>query len=271
MIRKVTFASLAWLGFLCACSGAVAPLDGNPDGGGSGTCATDADCGQGKHCGFPVASACSATGTCFVDVPGGVCEAYSPGCACDGTDLNLVCNGFPDGYAPKPVAFSGPCGSDGGIVAGPCTSNADCTTGYECGFLISEACSAAGTCVRVDEGVRCNSYEPGCTCSGTTINVACNGYPSGYAPQPVLHTGVCEGIDASAGTFACGSLSCHSGTQICQEGVGGPAGSQPTFTCASLPSQCATNATCGCVQSAVGAQLCSADASGNITVTFEYP
>lgn len=80
-----------------------------PDAG--ATCTSDADCG-GNVCGFPSSAACSAKGTCF---PAALvtCLAYAPGCACDGSEINITCNGLPDGYETKPLEHTGSC-VDGG-------------------------------------------------------------------------------------------------------------------------------------------------------------
>jgi hypothetical protein len=189
--------------------------------------------------------------------------------------VNLACNGYPSGYASKPVLHGGQCEGppDAGGGGGPCVTSGDCGAGYECAYRIADACAARGTCVAADTGPLCNLFVPGCACSGATVDIACNGYPTGYAPEPILHSGACEGIDAGAhgGTFPCGTLSCSSATEICKEGVGGPAGAKPTYACIAFPAQCGADRSCACVQQAEGAQLCSADASGDVTVTFEYP
>ncbi len=75
----------------------------------NGTCATDDDCGGDGLCGFPTADGCSAKGTCFVR-PKVECLLFEPGCACDGTEISIACNGLPTGYEPKPYLHSGPCG-----------------------------------------------------------------------------------------------------------------------------------------------------------------
>lgn len=79
-------------------------------GGTTGTdaCVEKTDCGGGRLCGFPTADQCSAKGTCF-PAPGAICNAILPGCACDGSIVNLACNGLPSGYAPKPTLHSGAC------------------------------------------------------------------------------------------------------------------------------------------------------------------
>jgi hypothetical protein len=66
-----------------------------------------------ERCGFPQSSGCTATGTCFPAL-GVVCNAIVLACACDGTDINVACNGLPGGYAPKPFAHLGACGLDSG-------------------------------------------------------------------------------------------------------------------------------------------------------------
>jgi hypothetical protein len=38
-----------------------------------------------------------------------VCGAYSAGCACDGTAINIQCTGLPSGYTTKPLASAGIC------------------------------------------------------------------------------------------------------------------------------------------------------------------
>jgi hypothetical protein len=171
----------------CQC----APADG-------GTCVTSAQCGAGYQCGFPNADACTAVGACFPD-PGVHCELYSPGCACDETTINVGCTGLPAGYSPAPLLHAGACAGpsqDAGLDAGPakdggksCTSDADCGLGI-CGFPTADMCAAKGTCFP-PPGAVCAAYSPGCACDGTTTNVICNGLPSGYAPKPLRHAGMC--------------------------------------------------------------------------------
>src|SRR5580704_1937881 len=88
-------------------------------------------------------------------------------------------------------------GSSGGSSSGPggeagsgCTATGGCATGQICGFPTADACSAQGTCFPAP-GATCLVYSPGCACDGTEVNVACTGLPSGYATQPLLHTGGC--------------------------------------------------------------------------------
>jgi hypothetical protein len=169
--------------------------DGGPstDGGPATTCTKDADCGSKSVCGFKTGDACNAVGTCF-PAPDAVCQAYGPGCACDGTEVNLICNGLPTGYATKPVAHAGAC-SDGGSSTdgGPattCTKDADCGSAHLCGFKTDNACSAIGTCFPAPDTI-CQAYRQGCACDGTAVNVICNGLPTGYATKPLAHDGAC--------------------------------------------------------------------------------
>jgi hypothetical protein len=76
----------------------------------SASCQTDTDCGSGKRCGFPESAGCGAVGSCFPTATA-MCQAMQPGCACDGTFINLICEGFPSGYASKPLLHAGPCES----------------------------------------------------------------------------------------------------------------------------------------------------------------
>ncbi len=89
------------------------PPAGEGTGADSGTCTTDADCGSGDLCGFPELSGCSAVGTCFPK-SGAICDVIELACACDGTSINIACNGLPSAFAPKPFAHSGVCGLDAG-------------------------------------------------------------------------------------------------------------------------------------------------------------
>ena len=124
--------------------------------GGQGACATDAQCGSGSLCGFRVADGCSATGTCFL-APGVVCDAYSPACACDGSEVNAICNGLPSGYATKPVLHSAACSL---LEAGAsCTSDTQCDPGLKCCY----PCRAPGCsneCVTATASGECPPMPP---------------------------------------------------------------------------------------------------------------
>lgn len=111
---------------------------------------TSTDCGSGQICGFPESAGCSAAGTCFQS-PGVTCNAIELACACDGTNINVACNGLPGGYAPKPYAHAGTCGADAGAIgtgptdAGALADGAACVAGNgdPCGAGLS-CCPTAG-------------------------------------------------------------------------------------------------------------------------------
>jgi hypothetical protein len=181
-------------------SGGGASSSGGSGGGGSNgghgipNCSADADCGPGSMCGFLESESCSAMGTCFQS-PGSMCELYAPGCACDGSTINIACTGLPDGWAPRPLAHTGACAHP--TPKETCASQKDCPVELICGFPIADGCSAMGECVM--RGAVCNSFQPGCACDGQTINIVCEGLPAGYATQPVDHVGVCDSVDAGSG------------------------------------------------------------------------
>jgi hypothetical protein len=83
-----------------------------------GSCTTDADCGSGGICGFPIA-ACAAAGTCFKTpnpVPPCV-PLFTTDCTCDGATVSLGvqgCLGLPSGYAQVPLVHEGACADGGG-------------------------------------------------------------------------------------------------------------------------------------------------------------
>jgi hypothetical protein len=68
-----------------------------------------------------------------------------------------------------------------------------------------------------------------------------------------------------AGEFECKWIACTIG-DVCLDTQ--PAGDGcPGAECASVPAECASTPTCECIQSALGANGCTEDESGNITVS----
>jgi hypothetical protein len=180
----------------------VAACSGSSLQASSGTpCSSDADCGQQSLCGFSLADTCTSKGQCFSN-PGSIarCSTFAAGCACDGSSVNLTCNGLPAGFASKPVAYNGSCVDSGTGDGGKgCVADGDCGSDKICGFKVLDACSATGQCF-ADGGESCSGPPPqGCSCNGRSVNLACNGLPSGYAPAPVLHSGVCADAGATDG------------------------------------------------------------------------
>ncbi len=125
-------------------------------------CSTSSDCGAREICGFPASEGCSAKGQCFAD-PGVTCQAIALGCACDGSMINIACNGLPDGYETKPFLHDGACTNDvgdgGGSDAGKC-----CPVGYD---LYSCSLNAGGT------AQACHNPALGCP-SSLTCGVGCD-------------------------------------------------------------------------------------------------
>lgn len=104
-----------------------------------------------------------------------------------------------------------------GDASGQCTTNAQCGQGI-CGFDQSLGCAATGKCFP-QPGAVCNAYSPGCSCAGDTINLICNGLPSGFTTAPLAHTGDCTAPpppppDAGV-AFPCGGGYCVPGQDIC--------------------------------------------------------
>jgi hypothetical protein len=109
---------------MVACGGqTIGDIDGGTDAKTDSitpnACTKNSDCGKGL-CGFAESAACAAKGQCFPE-PGAVCNGFSPGCACDGTTINVMCTGLPDGYATAPLAH-----------VGACTTSIDAGSTYSC-------------------------------------------------------------------------------------------------------------------------------------------
>jgi hypothetical protein len=84
---------------------------------------------------------------------------------------------------------------DAGVDASPvpdssqsCAQNSDCQGPELCYFLISEGCSAKGTCLEPPFTGACKA-PTFCACDGTSV-VACA--PRGYSPRPVASQTLCD-------------------------------------------------------------------------------
>ncbi len=124
-------------------------------GSGGAPCVTDKDCPPQGLCGYPTSAMCAAKGECF-PAPGAVCNSFSPGCACDGTVINVVCTGLPSGYTSKPLMHAGQCASK------------DAGASFACGQALSCA-SATEYCSVVEGGPCCNPPSYSCV----AVPVAC--------------------------------------------------------------------------------------------------
>lgn len=84
-----------------------------------------------------------------------------------------------------------------------------------------------------------------------------------------------EECETGGDSFPCGGLIC-TGDEYCQELLGGPAGSEPQYSCNPIPDSCAGQDTCDCL---VAADLCPVDfaawceepADGGATCTVALP
>src|SRR5579859_7902158 len=100
--------SLKPLALLFALIAVVAACGSSGGGSSGGVCKTNADCGTQHACAFLQSDGCMAAGQC-VAAGGPVCNAFMPGCACDGTVINTICTGLPQGYVSKPFLHAGTC------------------------------------------------------------------------------------------------------------------------------------------------------------------
>jgi hypothetical protein len=155
-------------------AGACAVTVGGGNGGGtSGACSVDADCGADYLCGFLEAAGCGAQGQCFPRRYV-ICQAYAPGCACDGTEINIACTGLPPGYASKPLAHGGTCGCLlEGASANICVSTVPCAVDGDCTALGSTCDHCTGHC-------GCGASDGGVCCPTPWLMYACT-YPDGGA------------------------------------------------------------------------------------------
>ncbi|MGO9833595.1 MAG: hypothetical protein ACLP1X_05215, partial [Polyangiaceae bacterium] len=167
------------------------PVDAGPADGCTGIALPCVGCPYGSLGTAKDGNGCDTCPICAPPPDGAVvcgCPAILVGKCPDGSSPPTT-----TGPAPCYCEESGPCpAADAGAAdAGPaCTSNADCPTGSECGFLEADGCTAKGECFATP-GVTCDAFELGCACDGSEMNLACNGLPTGYSPEPYRHTGAC--------------------------------------------------------------------------------
>ena len=72
--------------------------------------------------------------------------------------------------------------------------------------------------------------------------------------------------------FSCGdALQCPQDTDYCSTVIGGPAGSEPSYSCVDLPEECRAEPNCDCLSTAGVSGDCAGDAETGITVTIAAP
>jgi hypothetical protein len=117
---------------------------------------------------------------------------------CPPVACNLAClGGFLKNDAGCDICDCAPPTVD--AASSSCTTDRDCEPDAICGFEIADKCTAKGACF-VTELVTCNSLSPGCACDGTSVNLVCNGLPTGYARAPVSHAGACTDAGSTGKT-----------------------------------------------------------------------
>ncbi|MGA3119648.1 MAG: hypothetical protein ABSF69_02665 [Polyangiaceae bacterium] len=167
-------------------------------------CSTNADCPLDYLCGFPEALACSATGTCF-PAPGVTCNAIELGCACDGADITLGCNGLPSGYVAKPFLHQGPCADASGGDSG--TGEAGAKDGGATDS--STPNDSGGGCVSTQGGPCGGNTNQPCTCASGLV---CTPGNSGVATGDV--GGTCEAHEGDGSSPCTTDADCDA-TQAC--------------------------------------------------------
>ena len=155
--------------------------------------------------------------------------------------------------ADAPAEDAAPAGC-GGFAGATCADTEYCDFPDNlCGGAdgLGECVPRPDACAGVD--------DPVCGCDGTVYGSICN---ANVAGQDVNGLGGC---DAPAESFECGSRFCPT-TSYCQIVVD-DTGLPPEFHCGPLPAACGGAADCSCVEAEPCGDICSADASGNVTLT----
>lgn len=159
-------------------------------------CRTDADCGLGQSCVYPVSAGCAAKGQCE-EVRTPHCNLSTEYCGCDGSIVFVSC-GFSGGSAPVESVYLDSCAHGTKDARGPCSVSADCGLGQGCYYPIADGCSATGTCLENIPGIdpnRCETSTTYCECHSGRQQLVCGGH-DGYVAAPVSgikdSTGACS-------------------------------------------------------------------------------
>jgi hypothetical protein len=155
-------------------------------------------------------------------------------------------------------------GGLGGAPAHDAGANADASIGD--GSIFSYPCFDLTSC--------CLDYRAACADAGGTLEYCNSSMCTPGPPYDVPAPGQCLPLAApAAGKFVCEELSCNVG-EVC--GYKQPyADGCSQHQCLTPPAACVGSLTCACLQanlmgwlSTSGPVQCSADASGNITLTY---
>lgn len=170
------------------------------DGGATGACTSNADCGRGQSC-------CVGGTGAFAN------RCYASAC--------LAC------CMVRPPADGGTTTDAGARVdAGPtaCRSNGDCGATQYCA---GTGCGTAGTCQA--RPMRCSAiFMPVCGCDGVTYANACSANGNGVREAT---GGACPTTSADSGLSACATVRCASGSTCCDVPTAANYGTCQPSTC----------------------------------------
>lgn len=135
-----------------------------------------------------------------------------------------ACGGFGEDVSVGSDAIKGSDGgggeTDGGGASAdggkPCQDASECGVGlWACAFSPTSVCGDYGKCVFYGDEPICASISPGCSC-GHTVNMGCNGIPTGYVVGPATTSGACPGDGGIIPGTICGKDSdCNPATEMC--------------------------------------------------------
>lgn len=124
----------------------------------------------------------------------------------------------------------------------------------------------AGVCDDAVEDEPCDAE--GTSCGGELCTDECS-----FCNILTCDEGTWTRLEAfPAPCFSCGpELQCPLDTDYCSVVIGGPAGSEPSYTCAEYPEACAAEPTCECLEGDGLPGDCAGDAETGITITLAAP
>lgn len=192
------------------------------------TCASDASCGPGNAC---VSNTCVAKASNGATVPGGTCNTSLGSRLC----VSGVCD-----------TISNKCGYANG--AGSCNSGNAATV------CMSGVCSTAGVCVPTGGCYVDGECGAGKYCARSTFTCTAKAGPGAGIPNDGLHSGVCNGSNASA---VCTTAACDAITNTCASA--NQAACSAANQCVS--NLCGSNGQCGLANGQSGCSTGTATAS----------
>lgn len=167
------------------------------------------------------------------------------------------------------------CGDDDGTTdAGADTGGVDATTtdtggddaGDDAGGDDAGGDDAGDVCASAVEDEPCDAE--GTSCGGELCTDECS-----FCNILMCEGGTWNRLEAfPAPCFSCGpELQCPQDTDYCSVVIGGPAGSEPSYSCAEIPEACTAEPSCECLDGEGLPGDCSGDAETGITITLAAP